>query len=187
MILDPALNVARRGALAYVGALALTSDLVSEAIEKFAKRGATAQQAVLEQFKATARRFRREPSQPENEPAPAAKAEHMLAQRRDQLLSALNIPTQNTLHDLNAQVEHLSAAIDDLRAKARRAKAEPPAATLAEPLPGYDKMNVDTVVSQLPKFDEVGLKELRAYEQVHGKRITVLRAIDERLAAPAEA
>ncbi len=54
-------------------------------------------------------------------------------------------------------------------------------------MPGYDKMNVDTVVSQLPKFDEAGLRTVRAYEQVHGKRITVLRAIEERLVLKHEA
>jgi polyhydroxyalkanoate synthesis regulator phasin len=186
MILDPALSVARRGALAYVGAIALTSDFVSTTIEKFAKRGTTAQQAALEQFKATIRRLRPE-SAPKPEGEQVAKAEQMLAQRRDQLLSALNIPTQSTLHSLNAQVDHLSAAIDELRTQARRAKTEPPVAPAAEPLPGYDKMNVDTVVSQLSKFDETGLKEVRAYEQAHGKRVTVLRAIDERLAIPVEA
>src|SRR5581483_219231 len=125
MILDPALSVARRGALAYVGAIALTSDFVSTTIEKFAKRGTTAQQAALEQFKATIRRLRPE-SAPKPEGEQVAKAEQMLAQRRDQLLSALNIPTQSTLHSLNAQVDHLSAAIDELRTQARRAKTEPP-------------------------------------------------------------
>ncbi len=183
MILEPALNAARRGTLAYLGALALTTDFVSQTIEKFVKRGNAAQQTALEQFKVAARRLRREPA-PAGAPAPS---EAILAQRRDQLLNALYIPTQNTLRDLNAQVEHLSAAIDDLRAQAQRAKPEPPATSSAEPLPGYDKMNVDTVVSQLSKFDAAGLKELRAYEQAHGKRVTVLRAIDERLAVPVEA
>jgi hypothetical protein len=106
-----------------------------------------------------------------------------VVQSRERVLNLLNIPTQHTLHDLSAQVDHLSAAIDDLRAKMRRAKSE----ALAEPLPGYDKMNVATVVSQLAKFDEAGLRAVRAYEQEHGKRVTVLRAIEERLALKAQA
>ena len=195
MILDPAINVVRKGALAYVGAIALTSDKVGETVEQFTERGTAIERAARERFEHAASGMHKRFEQAtagvrQNFEAPieagqeqAAVAGNLLVQGRDRVLHALNIPTQQTLRELNTQVDHLSIAIDDLRGQLRRARAE----ALAEPLPGYDKMNVDTVVSQLPKFDTAGLHALHAYEQTHGKRITVLRAIEERLAPTAKA
>ena len=195
MVLDPAISIVRKGTLAYVGAIALTSDKVSERLDQFAKRGTAIEHAARERMDHTASDVRKRFEHAtqglrQNVEAPldagheqAAAAGNFLVQSRDRVLNALNIPTQQALHDLNAQIDHLGVAIDDLRTQMRRAKAEAP----AEPLPGYDKMNVDTVVSQLPKFDTAGLRALHAYEQTHGKRVTVLRAIEERLAPKAEA
>jgi len=189
MILDPAFKVVGKGTLAYVGAIALTSDLVGKVFQQFTERGAAFEHTAREQLdQATGRarrRFERATySLRKNLGLPVATGQeqasmsvNLLVQGRERVLSVLNMPTQETLHELNTQVEHLSIAIDDLRAKMRRPKAEAP----TEPLPGYDKMNVDTVVSQLAKFDEAGLRAVRAYEQEHGKRVTVLRAIEEQL------
>lgn len=195
MILDPAINVVRKGALAYVGAVALTSDKVSETVERFAERGTTIERAARERLNQATSGMRKRFEQAtgglrQNLEAPIEAGQeqptfagNLLVQGRNRVLNVLNIPTQQALHELNTQIDHLSIAIDDLRGQMRRAKAE----ALAEPLPGYDKMNVDTVVSQLPKFDTAGLRALHAYEQTHGKRVTVLRAIEERLAPKAEA
>jgi hypothetical protein len=195
MKLDPAINAVRKGTLAYVGAIALTSDLVGEAFQRFADRGAAFERTARERldhatsgarkrFEQATRDLRKElriPLANGHEQTPAAG--NLLVQGRQRILSVLNIPTQETLHELNKQVDHLSLGIDDLRAKMHRAKAE----AHAEPLPGYDKMNVDSVVSQLAKVDEAGLRAVRAYEQEHGKRVTVLRAIEERLVLKPEA
>jgi hypothetical protein len=192
---DPAINVVRKGTLAYVGAIALTSDLVGAAFQRFAERGAAFERAARErldqatngarkQFEQTTRDLWKElriPVANGHEQAPVAG--NLLVQGRERVLNVLNIPTQNKLHELNTQVDHLSIAIDDLRAQMRRVKA----GAQAEPLPGYDKMNVETVVSQLAKFDAAGLRAVRAYEQEHGKRVTVLRAIEERLVLKPEA
>jgi len=196
MVLDPALNVARRGALAYVGALALTRDVVIDTVEHLAERGSPVERAARtrldEAAGAARRRFEQVASRlrrpAKRDAAAPATPVNLLAQGRDRLLDALNIPTQRALHDLNDQLDHLNAAIEDLRAQRRQSKpAElPKAAELPEPLPGYDKMNVDTVVRHLAEFDDAGLRAVRAYEQANGKRVTVLRAIEERLAlAPA--
>jgi poly(hydroxyalkanoate) granule-associated protein len=198
MVLDPALDVARRGALAYVGALALTRDVVVDTVERFAERGSPVERAVRtrldhaadvarQRFEQATRRLRGS-SEPAAE-APTKPAD-LLAQGRDRLLNALNIPTQRALHDLNDQLDHLSAAIEDLRTQRRQPKAPellkpaeaPKAPELPEPLPGYDTMNVGTVVRHLAEFDNAGLRAVRAYEQAHGNRVTVLRAIEERLA-----
>jgi hypothetical protein len=194
MILDPAINVVRKGTLAYVGAIALMSDVVGEAFQQFTKRGTAIERTVRERFdhatSGARKRFEQAAHGLRKDLGIPVAAEHdvatggnLLVQSRDRVLNVLNIPNQQTLHELNTQVDHLNIAIDDLRAKARRAPAE----ELAEPLPGYDKMNVDTVVGQLPKFDEAGLHAVRAYEQAHGKRVTVLRAIEERLVLKHEA
>jgi len=164
-------------------------------LKKFVDRGTALEHTAREQFDHAASGARKRFEQAtadlrKNLGLPAA-AKHeqpatgadLLAQGRERVLHVLNIPTQYTLHELNAQVDHLSVAIDELRAKMRRAKAE----ESAEPLPGYDKMNVETVVSQLAKFDEAGLRAVRAYEQQHGRRVTVLRAIEERLALKPQA
>ena len=39
MILDPAMKAVRKGALAYVGAIALTGDLAGKTFKKFVTRG----------------------------------------------------------------------------------------------------------------------------------------------------
>lgn len=185
--IETASNVARKGALAYVGALALTGDAARGTFERLSKRGANAQHTLREQAQKLANRLRRQASAPaEAELAAPEAGPSFLAKGRDQLLDRLQIPTQASLAELNSEIERLSAAIDDLRVKSRRQ-----APTMAEPLPGYEKMNVDTVLSRLPKLDEAGLLAVQAYEQAHQGRVTVLRGVErtlaERLAEPVEA
>src|SRR5262249_6135619 len=54
MILDPAITIARKSALAYVGAIALTGDMLSAAVEKLAWRGESAARATRMRLGATA-------------------------------------------------------------------------------------------------------------------------------------
>jgi len=149
MVLDPALKVARRGALAYVGALALTRDTVVDTVEKFAEHGAPVERAVRtrlnEATAAARRRFEqatsrlRRPAKPDTTPTSPA---DLLVTGRDRLLDALNIPTQRALHELNDQLDILGAAIEELRTQRRLPKP----AELPEPLPGYDMQRVDVVI-----------------------------------------
>lgn len=174
-IRDTATGVARKSALAYVGALALTGDTARDTFNKLARRGVTAEKATRAQLRKMSRALRREANVvAEQAEEQTAEARSFLAETRDRLLETLMIPTQDTLSDLNHQVERLSSAIDDLRTKVRRQQRE----VTAEPMPGYDKMNVDTVLSQLPKLEESQLLAVQAYEQAHQARVTVLRAVE---------
>lgn len=182
--IETASTVARKSALAYVGALALTGDAARDSFEQLSQRGADTQQLLREQAQKLASRLRRRAAAPAAAPAEALPAEApaepkkaltLLAQGRDRLLERLQIPTQASLAELNSEIERLSAAIDDLRVKSRRQPSMP------EPLPGYEKMNVDTVLSQLPKLDQAGLLSVQAYEQAHQGRVTVLRGVERTL------
>lgn len=58
------------------------------------------------------------------------------------------------------------------------------AAQELEPLPGYHAWNVKTAVAALSGLDAATLIMVRSYEEAHGKRITVLRAIEKALEEP---
>lgn len=174
-IRDTATGIVRKSALAYVGALALTGDTALDTFNTLAKRGASTEKAARAQLRTMSRKLRREANvvadQAEEQ---TAEARNFLTESRDRLLDTLMIPTQHTLSELNHQVERLTSAIDDLRTKVRRQQRE----VTAEPMPGYDKMNVDTVLSQLPRLEESQLLAVQAYEQGHQVRVTVLRAVE---------
>jgi hypothetical protein len=53
--------------------------------------------------------------------------------------------------------------------------------TLTEPVGGYDEMNVKEIAEQVQGWDATLLEDVRAYELTTKNRITVLRAIDERM------
>lgn len=174
-ILDTASTVARKGALAYVGALALSGDVARDTFAQLAERGASAEQTARAELRRLTRMVRRDTSEAVAEgEEQLSEARSFVAEGRDRVLDMLLLPTQRSLHELNAQVERLSVAIDDLRAKTRRQKAAIP----AEPIPGYEKMNVDTVLSRLPKLEEAHLLAVQSYEQAHQNRVTVLRAVE---------
>jgi polyhydroxyalkanoate synthesis regulator phasin len=174
MILDPALNIARKGVLAYVGAVALTGDQVMETLNRLARRGEQATHGVRSQVRQTLRTVREEVVEGQEQ---LADVRLDITSRRDQLLETLNIPTQTSVLELNAQIARLAAQLDELRATLRRREAQVP----AEPLPGYDKLNADAIIDRLPKLEEPALLALRAYEQQHANRVTVLRAVERAL------
>jgi hypothetical protein len=183
MILDPALDLARKSALASVGAVALTGDTLTGTFDRFAARGAQVRKSATNGH---ADEAPRKPQLLSASDKQLAKLRGLFEQGRDQLISALNLPTQSSIEQLNTEVARLSAQIDQIRAAARRqAKAAQEAP--AEPLPGYDKLNVERAVDLLPTLAEAQLLAVQAYEQAHGNRITVLRAIDKLIEAKAEA
>lgn len=57
----------------------------------------------------------------------------------------------------------------------------------AQPIAGYDEMNVEEVRERLGLLDVAKLQEVRAYEAAHKNRVTVLREIDDELEARAQA
>jgi poly(hydroxyalkanoate) granule-associated protein len=174
MILDPAMNIARKGVLAYIGALALTGDQVAQTLDRMAKRGEQASKDVRTQMQRTLRTVREELVEGREQ---VADARFDLTSRRDQLLETLNIPSQTAVLELNTQVARLAAQIDELRGTLRRREAQVP----TELLPGYEKLNADTIIDRLPKLEEPALLAVRAYEQQHANRVTVLRAVERAL------
>ncbi len=51
------------------------------------------------------------------------------------------------------------------------------------PLPNYGGMTVDEITAQFEGLDAERLQAVRAYEETHHNRVTVLRALDKRLEA----
>ena len=49
------------------------------------------------------------------------------------------------------------------------------------PIEGYDKMTVKELTPLLETLDAPGLLMVREYEVAHAKRVTLLRAIEERM------
>ena len=182
MILDPALSLARKSALASVGAVALTGDTLTSTVNRLATRGA--------QVSKSATNGHVNGAQHPEQVAPIseeqlAKLRSLVQQARDWLIAALNLPTQSSIDQLNTEVARLSAQIDQLRAAARR-QARAADEAQAIPLPGYDKLNAERVVELLPTLAEPQLLAVQNYEQTHGNRVTVLRAIDKLQEAKAE-
>jgi|SRR5579871_2215880 len=51
------------------------------------------------------------------------------------------------------------------------------------PIKNYDKLTVDTIVSQLDRLTSAQLKQVENYERQHNNRATLLKQIDRRLNA----
>jgi hypothetical protein len=190
MILDPALTLARKSALAYIGAVALTGDTLMGTVNRLAARGAQVRKSATNgHVDAAALQKQIVPGSEEQ----LARLRELFEQSRDGLIGALNMPTQSSVEELKTEVARLSAQIDQLRAAARRqAKATnapsiPQDSAQAEPVPGYNELNVERVVDLLPMLEEPQLLAVQTYEQAHSKRVTVLRAIDKLREAKIEA
>jgi hypothetical protein len=183
VILDPALTLARKSALAYVGALALTGDTLTHAVDRFAARGAQLRKSATNE-QADADKLPRLAVPLSDEQL--GKLSEMIEQGRDWLIATLNLPTQSSVEELKTEVARLSAQIEQMRAAARR-QAKAIAEVHAEPLPDYDKLNVERVGDLLPTLNEAQLLAVQIYEQAHGNRVTVLRAIEKLREAKTEA
>jgi hypothetical protein len=193
MILDPALSLVRKSALASVGAVALTGDTVAETFERLAARGEKAERAVRVRLRLATADVRADIA--ENQEQVVAESKERLAGVRGvvegglgRLADMLNLPTQRAVLKLNDEVARLSTQIDQIRAQTRRqARAVELAQGAVEPLPGYDKLNAEHVVEQLQALPEPKLLAVQNYEQTHSNRVTVLRAVDKLLEPKPEA
>ncbi|MCC9076497.1 hypothetical protein FKZ61_010290 [Litorilinea aerophila] len=78
-------------------------------------------------------------------------------------------------------------AVDELltclgMAPAARQPAEIPIAPAeTPPFPDYDDLTAPEILQRLDALDADGLARLRRYEAAHKQRVTILRAVDERL------
>lgn len=167
MILDPILSTARRSALASIGAVALARDTFSEAVDQLAERGEQARRGAQKRFQAVERQVRVE----------ATHGEERVEDIRDRVLTLLHVPSQRDIQQLYAQVEHLCVEIDELQGVRQRSQS----VVIDEPLPGYSKLNADSIIERIPELSIQTLLTLRAYEQTHGRRVTVLRAVERTL------
>lgn len=180
------LETARKGALAYIGALALAGDAVSAVFTSCAKQGEAVRGEALERWEQVANHAREMTGRPERVAREQLEqAKRALERAQEQILDRLNLPTYTSVERLSEELTELSGQVDSLRRAPLRSAAGVSAAPLngAAPLPGYERMNAETAINRLAMLDFHGLLELRAYEQQHGNRVTVLRAIERLLAA----
>ncbi|HEX5690858.1 MAG TPA: phasin family protein [Roseiflexaceae bacterium] len=178
MATSPVMNIARKGVLAYVGALALASDQVMNTVDSMTRRGAEVEHLARKRLQRTLRWARSEAQDSQEQTQEQFVETRLdLARSRDRLLDTLNIPTQTSIAELNSQVARLNEQIDELRGTLRRRAAQIP----SEPIPGYDKLNAEAVVERLAKLDEATLLAVRAHEQQRANRITVLRPLERTL------
>ncbi len=77
----------------------------------------------------------------------------------------------------------LSSSLDKLETRLKQFEDELAARTKALPIDGYDRLNADEIVRKIDIMPAESLKALRDYESQHKGRVTVLKAIDQRLAA----
>src|SRR5512138_3114706 len=96
---NPAFEVARKGALAYVGAIAMTGDTLRQSFDRLAERGARIEKAARAKLQATAEDVRadveegKEQMLEENKDR-IAEARGVFEQARDRLIDVLHLPTQ---------------------------------------------------------------------------------------------
>jgi polyhydroxyalkanoate synthesis regulator phasin len=173
MIFDPILSTARRSALASIGAVALARDTLSETIDQLAKRGEQARRGAQKRLDAVERQVRVE----------VTHGEERVEDIRDRVLTLLHVPSQSDIQQLYAQVEQLCVEIDQLQGARQRTQS----VVIDEPLPGYSKLNADAVIDRIPELSTQTLLTLRAYEQAHGRRVTVLRAVERTLVQRSDA
>lgn len=106
----------------------------------------------------------------------------------EQVDSVSSIVVDNT-KSLEGEVEKVLARVgfDRSEVTATIIEVSEDLEKLAEPFSGYSELTVKEIEEQLDGMDEEELLSVRAYEAGTKKRVTLLRDIDERLAAPAVA
>jgi len=103
-------------------------------------------------------------------------AEEQLEQQVKTVLKALHIPSARDVARLDQEVERLSAKLD-----AAMLDAE----LKALPISGYQEMTVKEILPLLEDLDEDALRLIEAFEKAHSNRVTILRDIENKLAADA--
>ncbi|MEM8535607.1 MAG: phasin family protein [Chloroflexota bacterium] len=172
------LRTARTGTYAYVGALAMVGDRITEAFDRFEQRGAQFEQTARTQLQTLTGTVRDEVVSEGQAVADKVEAAYdETANVRDHVLHLLQIPTQTSVENLNRQVTRLSIKVDVLNSTLRT--QEEPA--LEEPFPGYDTLNVEDVLARLAQLDTASLHGVRTYEEHHDNRVMVMREVERLL------
>lgn len=172
---DAVMGLPRRLMLASRGAIAMTRDEAEHLLnrgenlfEKLIDRGEkleSKEQAESEPFlKTWERRSRKQLHQ----------AEEQLEQQIQNVLRALHIPSADDVVQLDEELDRLSAKIDMHLVKLEQAGL---------PIEGYADMTVREIAPLLDSLDQTNLKMVQVYEKAHANRVTILREIDEKLAA----
>ena len=92
------------------------------------------------------------------------------------VLRALHIPTQDDVKQLDKEIDRISKKLDAHLTERELASL---------PIADYKSMNAKDVMAQLDGLDMDGLKSVQKFEMAHHNRKTVLREIDQRMAAMA--
>lgn len=79
--------------------------------------------------------------------------------------------------------DRLSASLDKLEKRIQDVEKNLAAQINKLPIQDYDRLNADEIVRQIETLPGDDLKALRGYEAQHKGRVTILKAIDAKLAA----
>lgn len=177
-MVKPIVDTAQKSVLASVGAVALVGDRITETFHKFADRGKAVEQTAQGWFKETNGQVNGGVAEGEQiVVANMNKAQDQFLQIREQVFDTFNLPSYTSVKELNEQIANLSIQIDDLYDEV--VGVAPVIPTV--PLTDYDKLNAETVIEQLPQYDEPTLLAIRDYEKAHNNRVTVLRTLERLL------
>lgn len=83
---------------------------------------------------------------------------------------------------VTANFNRLSGSLDKLEKRLQEVEKSLSNRIHKLPIEDYDRLNADEVVKQVDSLDAEGLRAIRAYESQHKGRVTILKAIDSRIA-----
>lgn len=101
-------------------------------------------------------------------------AEEQMEQSVQSVLRALHIPTVDDVKRLDKEIDRLTKKLDAHLTERDLA---------ALPIADYKAMNAKDVVAHLEGLDMDGLKSVQKFEMAHHNRKTILREIEQRMAA----
>ena len=172
------LRTARTGTYAYVGALAMVGDQVTEIFNRFEKRGTQVERRARIQLQNVTGTMQNEIVSEGQAVADKVEAAYdETANVRNRVLHLLQIPTHSSVENLHRQVACLSIKVDVLNSALRT--QEHPA--LEEPFPGYNTLYVEDVLARLSQLDTASLHSVRTYEEHHDNRVMVMREVERLL------
>ncbi len=181
-------DVTRKSYYAYLGMWRMIYDGAIETVtysrrmvDKAIERGEGVERMAIEEVQDTVTEMKTEVEARANKIQKRLKkglrrSERGLEDQIETVLERLEVPTQNTLVELNERIEMLNKKIDNMILAQNQVVIE-------QPMPRYDTLTAKDIVKRL---DELTLEELvnvKQYEMAHENRVTVLREVDRRLDA----
>lgn len=98
------------------------------------------------------------------------KVAQVIEKRVETMLADLLQMGHRGLADVDTRIEQMMERIDSQLAEE------------IQPIANYDELNVDEIISQLDPLDAIELRAIRKHETSHKNRVTILRAVDQKLA-----